>query len=118
MTHRVEQLTQQALCEHLRLRAAPGVFWAAYPSGGYRRKAEAAIMRSTGTVAGFPDLFFVKAGQLFALELKTPAGRLSARQVATHQALRQAGAQVETAYNIDAALAALERWQLLRRADG
>src|SRR5262245_46951671 len=102
-----------ALCAHAPARRT-GSFLGRISSRRLSAKIEAAIMRSTGTVAGFPDLFFVKAGQLYALELKSAIGRLSPAQIETHQRMRQAGAIVETVYDIDAALDQIGRWQLLR----
>jgi hypothetical protein len=59
-----------------------------------------------------PDL--VKDGRTYALEIKSPGGRLTATQTAAHAELRAAGAEVATCHGIDAALAVLEGWGLLR----
>jgi hemin uptake protein HemP len=92
----------------------PGAWWCHYPAGGWRSPIEAAILKSLGTVAGVPDLLIVHRGQLYALELKTKYGRLTQTQIDTQARLRAAGAMVATAVEIDAALAQLEQWQLLR----
>ena len=39
-------------------------------------------MVGLGTVAGIPDLLAVRCGNLFCLELKSPAGRLTEAQAA------------------------------------
>jgi hypothetical protein len=59
-------------------------------------------------------VFVIKAGRMFALELKTERGKLSPVQVATMDALAAAGVTCATAHGIDAAIAQLEAWQLLR----
>jgi hypothetical protein len=51
---RPEQLVQRAVFDHLRLRAAPGVFAFHVPNGGYRKPIEAAIMKGLGSRPAFP----------------------------------------------------------------
>jgi hypothetical protein len=55
----------------------------------------------------------VKAGQMYALELKTEAGYPSAKQVETMQAMQAAGAIVALASGLTAAIRRLEEWGLL-----
>lgn len=83
-------------------------------NGGYRRPIEAAIFRSIGVVPGTPDVICIKDGQVFGLELKAEGGKLSEAQRATIEAMRAAGAVVEVAVGLDAALSKLESWGLLR----
>jgi hemin uptake protein HemP len=109
-----EAQLQRAVLDHLAWRAVPGAWWCHYPAGGWRSPIEAAILKSLGTVAGVPDLLIVHRGQLYALELKTKYGRLTQTQIDTQARMRAAGATVATAVEIDAALAQLEQWQLLR----
>jgi hypothetical protein len=111
---RPEDLTQRALFEHLALRSAPGVFAFHPANGGWRSRIEAAILKGLGVRAGVPDVVAVKDGRTYALEIKSPGGRLTAAQNAAHAALRAAGAAVVTSYGLDDALAQLERWGLLR----
>jgi hypothetical protein len=75
-----------------------------------------AILKSTGTKAGIVDIFVLHAGHLYGIEVKTPHGRLSPVQRNMQVRLTAAGATVATAYGLDAALAQLERWHLLRGA--
>jgi hypothetical protein len=84
------------------------------PNGGYRRPIEAKIFQGMGVISGAPDVFLIHGGQTYALELKSDSGRLTASQVLVQDALRAAGAKVETARGLDAALEQLERWNLLR----
>ena len=109
-----EQELQRSVIAHLQWRARPRVWWTHIPLGGLRSKIEAAILRGLGTTRGTPDLLIIASGKAHFLELKAPHGRVSTEQHACHEALRAAGAEVATAYGIDAALAQLEQWQLLR----
>jgi hypothetical protein len=99
---------------HLAWRGVADLFVAHYPAGGWRSPTEAAIFRGLGTVPGVPDLLIVHAGHLYCLELKAAGGRLTDIQLATQARLRAAGATVATAVELDAALAQLEQWKLLR----
>jgi hypothetical protein len=95
------------------VRARSGVWWTHLANGGYRRPIEAAIFKSLRVQPGAPDLLIVRAGQAL-IELKAPGRKLSPLQVECHEALRRAGATVETADNIDQALASLRRLGVLR----
>ena len=112
--HQPEAQLQRAVLEHLRWRGVPGLFVFHYPAGGGRSPVEAAIFKSLGVVAGIPDILIVYQGRLYALELETAHGRLTATQAETQERLRAAGTIVATAVEIDAALERLEQWGLLR----
>ena len=60
-------------------------------------------------------MIVIRDGRVFALELKSEAGRATDKQLATIAALRDAGAFTAVAEGIDQAIAYLEGWQLLRR---
>jgi len=75
--NRSEDAIQRAIIRHLETRAAPNTFWFHVPNGGYRRPAEAKILKSLGVVRGTPDLCFVKDGRAYFLELKAPGRPLS-----------------------------------------
>jgi hypothetical protein len=109
-----EQDIQEALADHLRLRAAPGTHWFHLANGGARAAIEGAILKACGVRAGTPDLILIKGGKTFGLELKAGNGRVSLAQQSAHAEMRAAGAEVAVAIGIDDALAQLERWQLLR----
>jgi hypothetical protein len=111
---RAEQTIQAAVFDHLRVRGAPNVFAFHPASGGWRLPVEAKILKGCGVRAGVPDIIVIKGGHTFALELKSPGGRLTAAQRVAHAALRAAGAAVVTSYGLDDALAQLKRWGLLR----
>jgi VRR-NUC domain len=109
-----EAQIQRALFQHFRARGAPGVFAFHPANGGFRRPVEAAILKGLGVRAGVPDLIACRGGRFYALELKTDTGKLSDAQEQVLAALREAGAEVAVTYGLDAALAQLECWQLLR----
>jgi hypothetical protein len=111
---RPEAQIQRAVFEHLRIRAAPGVFAFHVPNGGYRKPAEAAIMKGLGVVAGVPDVIAIHEGRVYGLELKAEGGRPTDKQLATAAAMEAAGAFTAIAEGLDRALACLEAWGLLR----
>ena len=111
---RPEAAIQRAVFQHLRARGAPGLVAFHVPNGGYRRPAEAAIMKGLGVVAGVPDVIAIHQGRCFALELKAEGGRTTDNQLATIAALREAGAFTAITEGLDRALAVLEGWGLLR----
>src|SRR6266567_4314279 len=111
---RPESQVQHAVFQHLAVRAATGTFVFHCPNGGWRSKVEAGIMKSLGVMPGVPDVIAIRKGEIFALELKAPGGRLSSAQTDCHGRLRAAGAKVATAVGIDEAVAVLEEWRILR----
>lgn len=111
-----ENQIQRGVIQHLRARAAPGVFAFHVPNGGYRKPIEAAILKGLGVVAGTPDIFAIKGGHCFALELKAEGGRISDNQHATIARLKECGATCAVAFGLDKALIQLENWGLLKGA--
>lgn len=111
---RPEQEIQKAVLVHLKVRGVPSILYFHVPSGGYRRPIEAAIFTSLGAIPGIPDLIIIKAGHCFALELKAEGGRLSDNQNVVLAKLKDCGATCAVAFGLDAALAQLEMWKLLR----
>jgi hypothetical protein len=111
---RPETAIQRAVFEHLRKRAAPGVFAFHVPNGGFRKPVEAAILKGLGVVAGVPDVIAIHNGRVFAIELKAEGGRATDKQLACIAALREAGAFTCIAEGLDRALACLEAWGILR----
>jgi hypothetical protein len=111
---RPEDAIQRAVFQHLRARAAPGVFAFHPANGGYRKPVEAAIMKGLGVVAGVPDVIVIHEGRVYGLELKAPGGRATPKQLAALAAMEAAGAYTCIAENLDRALEVLERWRILR----
>lgn len=109
-----ESAIQMAVMQHLRLRALPGVVAWHVPNGGSRTAAEAGRFKAEGVVPGIPDINILWAGHFYGLELKADKGRLSPAQRDMHEKLQSAGATVAVAYGLDAAIAQLEAWGVLR----
>jgi hypothetical protein len=105
---------QRAVIEHLELRGVFNLFYTFFPAGGWRSRVEAAIFRGLGLKAGVPDILLIYRSRIYALELKVEGtGKLSKKQIETHQLLRMAGAIVATAWGVDQALAQIETWGLV-----
>jgi hypothetical protein len=111
---RPEDQIQRAIFQHLKARKAPGTFAFHVPNGGKRKPIEAAILKGLGVVAGVPDIIAIRSGHTFALELKAEGGTPSEKQITTMAELQAAGATVALAVGLDAAIAQLETWGLLR----
>jgi len=109
-----ESQIQMAVMGHLRARAGRQVVAWHVPNGGGRSKAEAGRFKAEGVVPGIPDVCILMQGRFYGLELKADKGRLSPAQIDMHERLRAAGATIAVAYGLDAALAQLEAWGILR----
>jgi hypothetical protein len=111
---RPEDQIQRAVFEHLRMRAAPGVFAFHPANGGYRKPIEAAIMKRLGVKAGVPDVIAIHQGRVYGLELKAEGGSARQKQLEAIAAMEAAGASCCAAEGLDRAIAALEAWGILR----
>lgn len=111
---RPEQQIQRAVFDHLRSRGMPDTFAFHVPNGGKRKPIEAAILKGLGVRAGVPDIFAVRGGKCFAIELKADNGRPTTGQLECLAALDKAGAFTAICYGLDPALRVLEAWGLLR----
>lgn len=109
-----EAKIQRAVFDHIRSRAADGVFAFHVPNGGRRNLINGANLKAMGMTAGVPDVIAVHKGQTFAIELKAKAGRPSEKQLETIARLNDAGAFTAICYSLDAALRVLEAWGLLK----
>lgn len=111
---RPEEQIQRAVVQHLHARGVPGLVFFHVPNGGKRRPIEAAIFKSMGVRAGVADLILVHRGKIYALELKAPGGRATEAQMKFLSEIDAAGAYTAMPASLDAALATLETWGLLR----
>jgi len=111
---RPEAEIQKTLCRHLSWRARADCFWFAVPNGGKRNAIEASHLQAQGVRAGVPDMILICGGRTYGLELKSDQGRVSVAQEAAQIEMEMAGATVATAYGLDAALAQVEQWGLMR----
>jgi len=112
--NRPEQDIQKAVVDHLRARGTTDIYWFHPANGGYRKPVEAAIIYALGVRAGVPDLFILKGGKCYCLELKAPKGRVSPQQGQAMRDLANAGATVGMAFSLDEALRWLEGHGILR----
>jgi hypothetical protein len=112
---RPEQEIHKAVVAHLKARSEPKVFFWHTPNEGKRGWVNAAALKAMGMTAGVPDLLILKAGQLYALELKAPSGRLMPSQRGVMERMMECGALVAVARSIDEALVTLEFWGILKR---
>ena len=109
-----EAALQRAICQHLEIRPAPGLVWWHCPNGGYRSKAEAAIMAGLGVKRGVSDLHFLRRGRFHVLELKAPNKAPTQEQFDFMEAVRNAGGWAQWGNDLDRVLAMLEAEGLIR----
>lgn len=102
-----------SVVQHLRLRGRKDMVWWHTPNEGERGASECAYLKALGMLPGVPDLLLVADGKLYALEIKTKHGHVSADQRAVMDALAAAGAATAVARGIDDAVGCLDRWGLL-----
>jgi hypothetical protein len=114
MRKRPEDAIQRAVMAHFAARPAGDVFAFHVPNGGGWSAIEAAILKGLGVKAGVPDIIAIKGGHSYALELKADGNKPTPTQSETMAAMQRAGATVAAAVGLDAALAQLEAWGLLR----
>ena len=111
---RPEDQIQRAVFQHLKTRAAPGVFAFHVPNGGKRRPIEASILKGLGVKAGVPDVIVCFRGNFFGLELKADGGRPTDKQLEAVDNIRDAGGFACVCEGLDRALKCLETWGILR----
>jgi hypothetical protein len=117
-----EDIIHAAVVQHLELRGQPGLVYWHTPNGsklgGARTNSGvplAAIrLKKMGLRPGVSDLVFLYRGKFFALELKAGSNRPDDAQRAFIESVVAAGGQAAWANSLDAALALLERWGLIR----
>lgn len=89
------------------------------PNGGYRRKAEAGIMKAMGVKAGVPDLAILWRGGMGFLEVKrprikgSPRGYLTREQKAWRDWLKNNGHKWALVESLDNMLDALTEWGVI-----
>jgi len=104
----------KAILELLDLKLPPFSIYHHSPNELDMRGPEAARQiakaRNLGTRKGWPDIEIIWQGQAFFIEVKAGNGPLSADQVACHQELMEAGAEVALVRSVDDAETALRVW--------
>jgi hypothetical protein len=119
---RPEQAIQKAVFQHIRQRGVPGLVAWHTPNGAFyggKRSGkgvaiQGSIMAGLGVRAGVSDVILVLKGKIYAMELKAPGGRASEAQMKFLADIDAAGAYTAMPASLDAALATLETWGLLR----
>lgn len=82
----------------------------AIPNGGRRSKIEAAIMQGEGVTPGIPDLCIVGTrGQVFFIEMKYGAGKLTDHQQKIHDRLMASGIIVYTCRTLSSFMSAVNQ---------
>ena len=106
------ETTHQAVVAHLERRPVPSCMCWHTPYGELRQPGNGSKLRAMGTRAGMPELLQLRAGQLYALKLKSEGGSASDVQRVAMAELTAVGATVGVAYGLDAALAQIAAWGL------
>jgi hypothetical protein len=111
-----EQQIQIAVFQHIKVRGIAGAkFWHT-PNGGSRNIREAAKLKQMGVLAGVSDVLAFHNSKLYAMEIKAPGGRATKEQLDFVGDLDRQGAFTAIPEGLDAALATLEAWGLIRPA--
>lgn len=100
--------------QHLRSRGVAGMVWWHTPNGGYRSKSEGALFKAMGVRAGVADIVLFHQSKLYCLEIKAQGGRASEEQLGFISEIDRAGAYTALATGLDACLATLESWGLIK----
>jgi hypothetical protein len=116
-----EQQIQRAVFQHLRIRGVPNMVAFHCPNGGWRTAVEGAIFKGLGVLPGIPDVLIVhkppgsEFACFYALELKADqSSRPTESQLEAIDRINAAGGFAAIAVGLDAALACLTMWGLLR----
>jgi hypothetical protein len=107
----------KAVVKHLRQRGCNGLVFFYVPNGvkatGRKARVQGGIAKGMGARAGVSDLILLKAGQAYALELKTDKGRPTIHQMQFASDFNAAGGNACIVNGLDRALRVLETWGLL-----
>lgn len=115
---RPEDTLQIRVFEEVAKRGVPdALFW--HVPNQVNRRGKAAMLqvvnlKRMGLKPGWPDINALRAGNFYALELKTLTGRTSEIQMQRRMEINEAGGFAAEAIGLDAALKCLESWGLIR----
>jgi hypothetical protein len=106
----------QALVNQLRYRAVDTLTFWHTPNGAYHgsRPWEGARQKRYGVLPGVSDLIMVNEGKCYALELKADEGKPTKAQLKFLEKMAENGWQTAITHGLDAAIAKLEAWELIR----
>ncbi len=107
----------RAVAEFLNLALPPECVWHHSPmEGAGRGPITGAILKRMGAKAGWPDLEFVYAGEIFFIELKAPKRNLTPAQHQTMTSLSMAGAYTAVCRSLDEVETTLSGWGIPLKA--
>lgn len=113
---RPEERLHRSVAEYLNVAITPPAFWTTFPSGWFKGRVVAAVLRACGLRPGVPDLLFIRDGRAFWIELKAAKGVLSDNQDDTQAALEDAGCEVATCSSVGAVEMQLRMWGFALKA--
>ena len=110
-----EETLQQAIVQHLILRADKRVIWYHVPNGESRSPRTAGRLKAMGVVAGVADLALVLPdGTPAFMEVKSAIGRQSPQQHKFEERCRAIGVRYTVVRSIDEALEVLGEWKVIK----
>ena len=109
-----EDIIQKAVVQHLRARGVDGLVYFHVPNGGYRSRSEGCEIQGHGCQGRCSRSNLIPCGRLHCLELKSDKGRPSESQLEFLSDIERAGAFTAMPRGLNAAIATLEAWGLLR----
>ena len=107
---RPEEDLHRQVADYLSLAIVPPAWWTTFPSGWFRGKAAAGILKACGLKAGVPDILLIRDGRVYWIELKAEGGYLSAAQKEMRPLLLAAGCQHVICRSIGEIQSALLMW--------
>lgn len=113
MARGAESQLHKTIADLLNAALLPPAIWTTFPAGwGKLPKGTAGRLHASGLKAGFPDILIFHDGRCIGIELKVPAGRLSAIQQSMFHALANAGVRVYVARSAEDVLVILREAKL------
>lgn len=104
---RPEDILQAQICRFLAVALPSTAWYCSIPNGAHlagtakQRASQMRKLRDTGLRVGAPDLFVVHNGRFFAIEVKTPTGRMRPDQLTASAMIYSAGAPYQVCRSLD-----------------
>ncbi len=95
-----ESKLQSECVRWFRIRFPDGLIFA-IPNGGARTIKTATYLKKEGVLAGVPDLQVIARGQIYFIEMKYGAGKVTEIQKAVHEKIEQNGGSVFVVRSFD-----------------
>ena len=113
MTKSPEADLQKAVCQHLKLRAKPGVVWFHVPNGLKSEGRHVKRMKAMGLRPGVADLVIMADSRAYCLELKAPKGKQTEAQELFQVDCAAASVPYAVASSLAIALDRLRDWGVI-----